>query len=352
MFDPVLPVGRDREIQHVATLLKADGDFLLAGVPGIGRRTVLAAAARQVGARVVEIDCIRAIGPDRLLEILARAIATAFADPAEQAFVTRWGKDAGFIVDPQGELGAGYRILRAGRMPWEDFEALLALPQAIAEWLQGRVAISLANFPHLRSWDRRGEWESYLRQEVQRQSRVSYVLVATVAEAWVRHSNLQVLTLGPLGRGDLERWLVGQAQAVGGVVEAEAIETFGRVVDGHISAATSLWRRVQGAMVSNPLPAARVSEAAIALVEDFAPTFESLLLLLPDSQVRLLESLALDPTDSPHARDYVQRHGLSRGGSLQGALASLQQKGLVYGPELGYRVTLPLLGFWLRQRLG
>lgn len=349
MFDPVLPVGRDREIQQVAALLKADGDFLLAGVPGIGRRTVLAAAARQVGARVVEIDCIRAIGPDRLLEILARAIATAFADPAEQAFVTRWGKDAGFIVDPRGE--AGYRILRAGRMPWEDFEALLALPQAIAEWLEGRVAISLANFPHLRSWDRRGEWESYLRQEVQRQSRVSYVLVATVAEAWVRHSNLQVLTLGPLGRGDLERWLVGQAQAAGLEVEAAAREKFVNLVDGHISEATSLWRRMQGGMEGTHISAVRVSEAAIALVEDFAPTFESLLLLLPDSQVRLLESLALDPTDSPHARDYVQRHGLSRGGSLQGALASLQQKGLVYGPELGYRVTLPLLGFWLRQRL-
>jgi hypothetical protein len=72
---------------------------------------------------------------------------------------------------------------------------------------------------------------------------------------------------------------------------------------------------------------------------------------LPHSQVRLLESLAIDPTDSPHARHYARKHQLSRGGSLQGALASLQQKGLVYGSDFGYRIALPLLQQWLALRL-
>ncbi|WP_421658102.1 hypothetical protein [Leptothermofonsia sp. ETS-13] len=67
--------------------------------------------------------------------------------------------------------------------------------------------------------------------------------------------------------------------------------------------------------------------------------------------MRVLESLALDPTDSPHSREYIQKHRLSRGGGLQGALASLQQKGLVYGPEYHYRITLPLLALWLRHQL-
>ncbi len=66
----------------------------------------------------------------------------------------------------------------------------------------------------------------------------------------------------------------------------------------------------------------------------------------------MLESLALDPTDSPHAREYIQKHNLSRGGGLQGALASLEQKGLVYGAEQGYRIALPMLAFWLKYRLG
>jgi hypothetical protein len=86
-------------------------------------------------------------------------------------------------------------------------------------------------------------------------------------------------------------------------------------------------------------------------MEDFSGTFESLLLLLPPIQARVLESLAIDPTDRPHARDYIQKHQLSRGGGLQGALASLEQKGLIYGPHYGYQIAMPLLRLWLKHRL-
>ena len=79
--------------------------------------------------------------------------------------------------------------------------------------------------------------------------------------------------------------------------------------------------------------------------------FESLLVLLPSSQAQLLESLALDPTDKPQSREYITKHHLSRGGSLQGAIAGLQHKGLIYGSELGYKLALPLFGLWIRKRL-
>ncbi|MEB3310972.1 MAG: hypothetical protein VKJ02_12125 [Snowella sp.] len=72
---------------------------------------------------------------------------------------------------------------------------------------------------------------------------------------------------------------------------------------------------------------------------------------MPPIQARVLESLASDPTDSPHAKDYIRKHQLSKGGGLQGALLGLEQKGLIYGPKLGYRVAWPLLAFWLKQRL-
>ncbi|XGB43283.1 MAG: hypothetical protein LVS60_05770 [Nodosilinea sp. LVE1205-7] len=96
---------------------------------------------------------------------------------------------------------------------------------------------------------------------------------------------------------------------------------------------------------------AQVDSSLTVLLEDLTVTFESLLLLLPPSQVRVLESLALDPTDSPQSRQYIKKHQLSRGGGLQGALNSLEQKGLIYGPEFGYRIALPLLGLWLRKQL-
>ena len=95
-----------------------------------------------------------------------------------------------------------------------------------------------------------------------------------------------------------------------------------------------------------------VQKAIAGLLKDLSMTYESLLMLLPANQVHLLESLAIDPTDKPQSKEYIQKHGLSRGGSLQGALTGLQHKGLIYDAEHGYRLAMPLLALWLRERLG
>ncbi|MFN5856986.1 MAG: MarR family transcriptional regulator, partial [Pseudanabaenaceae cyanobacterium] len=135
-------------------------------------------------------------------------------------------------------------------------------------------------------------------------------------------------------------------------------------IQGNVSDGITLMRRIwlhyqATCAVVDPLSprmhqiitATAVHTSMLALLEDLSPTFESLVMLLPPSQVRVLESLAIDPTISPHSREYIQKHQLSKGGSLQGALESLEQKGLVYGAQYGYRIALPMLCFWLRNRL-
>jgi hypothetical protein len=144
--------------------------------------------------------------------------------------------------------------------------------------------------------------------------------------------------------------------------ESQALALFLSYVQGHLGDAIALARRIwhdcqdlgnlQGNQKAGLIQAHHVHRSALALVEDLSITYESLILLLPPSQVQVLESLALDPTDSPHSREYIKKHRLSRGGSLQGALASLEHKGLVYGPRHGYRIALPLLSFWLKHRIG
>jgi hypothetical protein len=238
------------------------------------------------------------------------------------------------------------------------------------------VVLVFLNFAHIRSWDRSGKWQRYLRQEIQQQTQVSYALIATVAESWVQDSKVQIVFLGPLEDAALRPWIVA-AMATEGLQfepESEALELFLTVVQGHVGDAIALARRLwlDHHMFENGRIAAATSStdqtapnqlkahtvyphhvyrSTLALVEDLSLTFESLILLLPPSQVRVLESLALDPTDSPHSREYIQKHKLSRGGGLQGALASLEQKGLVYGPDYGYRITMPLLAFWLKHHL-
>jgi len=365
-------VSRKNELQQVSQILAQDDDLLVVGAPGIGRRSLIRAAAQQIGARIVEIDFLRTTNADRFLRLLADGVTETFVNPAELALIQSWSVDYPIVLEQVHKARLVWQS--ASARDWLLFQTLLSLPQFLAEQLNCRVVIVFQNFPHIRSWDRTGEWENYLRQEIQRQSRVSYALISTIAEPWMQDSDLKRITLAPLDDESMTTWLVATLAAEGLRLDSQALERFLGYVQGHLGDAIALARRVwldQAASLYRKgkpegdeaicqlkeLPSERLIEAhhvhrsALGLAEDLSITFESLVLLLPPSQVRVLESLALDPTDKPHARDYIQKHQLSRGGGLQGALSSLEQKGLVYGAKFGYRIAMPMLAFWLKQRL-
>ncbi|MBE9180919.1 ATP-binding protein [Oculatella sp. LEGE 06141] len=374
-FVPRYLISREAELQQISDILVQDGDFLLLGAPGTGRRTLIRAAATQVSARVLEIDCLRATNAKRFLQLLADTLTEVFANPNELALIQRWTTHQPIVLDQTLPKRARLVWHSAPSKEWALFQTLLELPQLMAEWLNCRIVIVFLNFPHIRSWDRSGNWETYFRTQIDTQSQVSYALVATVAEPWLQNSNLPVISLAPLEDDDLKPWIVATMASEGLQFDAAtgALALFLSYVQGNLGDAIVLARRVWmdycafttirherdksdeeaiQAMEPGVVYAHHVHRSAIALIDDLSITFESLILLLPPSQVRVLESLALDPTDSPHARDYIRKHQLSKGGGLQGALSGLEQKGLVYGPKYGYRIALPLLDLWLKQRVG
>ncbi|MBE9028202.1 ATP-binding protein [filamentous cyanobacterium LEGE 11480] len=343
-------IGRQSELKQACQILSADGDMLLAGVPGIGRKTLIRTAAAACHTKVIEIDCLKATSYQRFLNLMAMAFTRGFDSPRERRCIAQWSQ-APLQFDP-------HRCpqLTWGSAPnWEIFQLLLALPQLIAETLNYRVVLVLQNFPHLRSWDKQQQWATQLKHQIHIQPRVSYTLIATVAESSGAHPEMSVLSLKPLAHGIMTKWFTQSFETTGIIVAADAATQFAHYVQGNFGEAIALAQRIrlehqtQPAQTTIQRPAIHTS--AIKLVEDLAVTFESLILLLPPTQIRVLESLALDPTDRPHAQEYRSKHDLSRGGTLQGALSSLIQKGLIYDAEENYRVALPLLALWLKHRL-
>ncbi|MCU0534788.1 MAG: ATP-binding protein [Hydrococcus sp. Prado102] len=358
-FFPDHLIGRQTELQQVSQILAADGDLMVTGIPGSGRRSLIQSAALEVGARVLEIDCLRATTSSRFLERLAEGLLDVFSTPAELAIVKQWSCDRPLTLENVSIYRSRLIWQVPSREEWTILQALLNLPQVMAEQLDCRIVFVFLNFPHIRSWDRSGEWEAYLRQELDRQSRVNYVIVATVPEPWAYESNLHLVNLAPLDREEIESWIIDAMTAKGLKFEIDALDLYIERVRGHLGDAIALARRIWleqrleslESKTSNFIQLHHVHRSTLALVEDFSQTFESLLLLLPPIQARVLESLAIDPTDSPHARDYLRKHQLSKGGGLQGALSGLEQKGLIYGGKYGYRVAMPLLALWLKHRL-
>jgi hypothetical protein len=370
--NPFLPeklVGRQPELEQISKILLADDDLLIAGVAGSGRRTLVKWAAQKVGARVITLDCLRATDGDRFLKLLAESLLHTFDSAEELLKLQQLLADQPVTFEPvilemvdKSKPRIVWKLSSAGI--WSLFQNMLSLPQQMAEWLDCRVAIVLHNFTHIRSWDRKGEWEEYLRREIQLQSRVSYALIATVAEPWMHKLSIHVVELPPLSNQELWEWLEPTIADKGLKFDLATTNLFMEYIQGNMSDAIALTRRIwldaltqNTSRYASPSPTEfliqphHLHQNMLALIEDLAPTFESLVMLLPPSQVRVLESLAIDPTVSPHSREYIQKHRLSKGGSLQGALDSLEQKGLVYGAKYGYRIALPTLQFWLKQRL-
>ena len=374
--NPFLPeklVGRQPELEQISKILLADDDLLIAGVAGSGRRTLVKWAAQKVGARVITLDCLRATDGDRFLKLLAESLLHTFDSAEELLKLQQLLADQPVTFEPvtleivdKSKPRIVWKLSSVGI--WNLFQNMLSLPQQMAEWLDCRVAIVLHNFTHIRSWDRKGEWEEYLRREIQLQSRVSYALIATVPEPWMHKLSIHVVELPPLSNQELWEWLEPTIADKGLKFDLATTNLFMEYIQGNMSDAIALTRRIwldaltqnasrYASRYDSPSPTEfliqphHLHQNMLALIEDLAPTFESLVMLLPPSQVRVLESLAIDPTVSPHSREYIQKHRLSKGGSLQGALDSLEQKGLVYGAKYGYRIALPTLQFWLKQRL-
>jgi hypothetical protein len=352
---PLQLIGRSAEFQRIVEVLSEDGDLLITGVPGSGRRTLVKGGAQEVGAVVLEIDCIRATDGERFLQLLAEAISQNWEIAKIQNWVNHHASEF-FMFDVEKKLKLSRSLSQ--KQLWQAFELLLELPQIMAVDLQKRLVLILHSFPHIRSWDRNSLWEATFRRKINQDTDVNYVLIATIAQT-NHHSDeenypLETVQLPPLARDILAVWAreMLHVQRLTFDPRSKALPLFLDAVQGHIGDAMALIRRLQTSCLPDSFITEQdVTQAIEGLLKDLSMTYESLLMLLPANQAHLLECLALDPTEKPQSKDYIQKHGLSRGGSLQGALTGLQHKGLIYGAEQAYKLAMPLLALWLRQRL-
>jgi hypothetical protein len=87
---PLETFGRQGQFQQITQALARDRDLLIAGVPGSGRRTLVRRAATEVGAKIIEVDCIRATDGQRLTQLLCEGISQAVKSPIAIECLQQW----------------------------------------------------------------------------------------------------------------------------------------------------------------------------------------------------------------------------------------------------------------------
>jgi DNA-binding MarR family transcriptional regulator len=394
-------IGRQKELDKVIKCLAKDEDLWLIGAPGNGRRVLVYEAAKEIRAKILEIDCMKATSSGQLLQLMCRSLnQEAFRESDFQEF---WAILAKLIQKMAAEVCAesfsiqavpssGTQLelapsimnesdpkLRQDKQK-EAFERLINLLQQLAVSLDTRIIILFHSFEHIYSWDRQRtsksqtrpdcdeQWEGFLRKEIARQDRVSYVLIGTGNPRKVqdKENPTEIVPLRPLDNDILKGWVrdfVFQCDKLTFSSDGKSLEKFLKAVEGHFGNARALAQRlILTCQLNNQnkerkesnIQANQVQQAIDSLLKDMSSVFESLLLSLPDSQLQILECLALDPTSNPHRQEYIDKHSLMKGGTLQGALKGLSEKGLIYDAqkdEYDYRLTFPLMALWICRRL-
>ena len=90
-----------------------------------------------------------------------------------------------------------------------------------------------------------------------------------------------------------------------------------------------------------------VSQSYNALLEIEAPDFEGIWSGLSLIQKSVLRAIAKEPTPSPYAREFLELHRLSLGGTQRAMQALLSKDIIEKDGQNKYRVTDPILGAWI-----
>ena len=378
--------GRKEALQKIITAIESDIDLLIAGPPGSGRDFLVQVAARQN--LLFEIDCLQATNPIGFIELLFTAIHLSGLlqeDLQTREILRSWLSE---------QSSAGYILTDTGELCWltnyqpdsldSELETLLKFIQRLAEIKDNRALLVFKNFTHIRAWGPEEVWELRLRQQINELSRVLYILVGTIGELKdderrlfspsrdqkdqeisslrksLQHS-FETVELFPLEDDIITSFADAELSNAGLRFDPldNGLDRFLKTVLGSFGDAVMLINR----LVYLHAPQLReksdehvllgvkdVEDATVSLIADLNIMCETLLLMLPSKQAKLLTCLALDPTDKPHSRKYIEKHNLYKGGAIQGALSGLQQKGLIYDASQNYRLTHPLLSLWIQQR--
>jgi len=160
----------------------------------------------------------------------------------------------------------------------------------------------------------------------------------------------QLYELSRLPHNDLVAYLVAQFKTGGKRCSEKNAQTISSISRQHPYYSQKLALNVY-AVSGKVVHAKDVTKALEIMIDNETYFYQATLQALAPKQIALLRALAVEPTKSILASQYIRKHNLGSIGGVQSAIKKLRQMDLVeIGAESQYRMVDSIFSIWLQKQ--
>jgi uncharacterized protein len=357
---------REAELAELVADIRNGQDVLVYAPRRIGKSSLVLRAMQEAIRRrtlVAYCDLMRTPTKERFAGALAKAIYDDLASPVGSALERAADLFRGLRIRPTMEVDPDDATLRFTFQPSrrrtdidDTIERLLELLGELAADRKRRVAIVFDEFQEVVSLDRR--FPNLMRAVFQAQPEVAHVYLGSRRHVLDRifddrnepfWRSAKRIEIGPIAPGPFAAFLRARFAASGKSIAPAALDRLLDTSGGHPYGTQEI-----AYFVWELTPAG--GEATVAQVQaglgrvlrtehnHFAALWED----APHPQRLVMIALAAEPTRSPYAERYRDRHELPSASALQRALDGLQRKEIAGRNHRGeHAIVEPFLAEWV-----
>lgn len=358
-------VDRAQELRELETQARSGQSTMLYAPRRYGKTSL----AHVLSARLLAQSAIPSVYVDlwgaTSITDIAALLARGYAAVSGVERMKRYLMDVLQTVGVTISVGGAVSITRSLRdREGEDravLRELLTVPRQIASRSpSGKLLLVLDEFGEL--FHIPGEPDALMRSAFQSSPEVSFLFMGSkrsLMDALFTDRNRPFynfgrrMELGRLPYEELGAFIERGFREGGRDIMPEAVDLILSLSEGHPFRSQQLsfhaFRLAGVGMVDDEV----VLTAAEAALDETEAEFRAILEGMTPARRAVYLAVCREPTAEMHSREYMRRHGIKGSGSLDSALQALADSGdLEVRRGAVPKLTDPLLGIWVRQRLG
>lgn len=360
-------IDRETERSELLDSIRSGQAVMLYGPRRYGKTSLARVVAREAADEwdipAIYADLWGVSSVADVVGVLGRAYARVSGVFRVRRFLADLLGSVGFRVHLGRTLTVSYKGTATDQEERAALRALLEVPQRLASRADGgRILVVLDEFGEILNVP--GEPDALMRSAFQASPDVSFLFMGSKRSLMDGlfsdrkrpfYNFGRRMELGRLPYEALGEFIETKFETAGGRITAEAVDVLLDLSQGHPHRAQQLafhafrLARTSGEAVDEETALAAKDEA----LDEAEPEFRAILDEMSPPRRAAFVALCKEPTDEPHSRPYMRRHGIKGSGALSSALNGLTASGYLENKKPGGRPepTDPLLALWVSERM-